>query len=54
MSTLAVPILVLLALVMFHNFARGTLGLWFRAKFLNQTPDTAAVAAAVVKKAKGG
>jgi hypothetical protein len=37
-NTIAAVVLVLLAVVMFNNFRQGTLGDWFRAKFLNQKP----------------
>jgi hypothetical protein len=37
-NTVAAVLLLLLAIVMFVNFRNGTLGDWFRAKFLNQKP----------------
>jgi hypothetical protein len=36
MNTIAMVVLVLLVIVMFQNFRRGTLPQWFRAKFFNQ------------------
>ena len=38
MKTAGAALVVLLVLVMFDNYAAGTLGQWFRAKFLNQKP----------------
>jgi murein DD-endopeptidase MepM/ murein hydrolase activator NlpD len=42
MDTVSGGILFLLAMVAFNNFKNGTLGDWFRAKFMNQTGKTPA------------
>jgi murein DD-endopeptidase MepM/ murein hydrolase activator NlpD len=42
MDSVSGGVLVLLAMVAFNNFKNGTLGDWFRAKFLNQTAKTPA------------
>lgn len=36
METIAFALLLVLVMVMFTNFRNGTLGQWFRAKFLGQ------------------